>query len=70
MWELLHPAGPVVGIPPQGHDQGVLDVLARRAPLALLPARTVPVLNTLVDAILEPVLGGKKGNRVPQQSVT
>lgn len=51
----LHPANPVVGVSPHGYDQGVLDVQAGRAKLALA-ARAVPVLDVLSDAILKPVL--------------
>jgi len=60
--DLLHPTEPIVGISPHGDNQGVLDVLARRA-LLLRPARSLPALDVLADSVLKPVLGGKRTSK-------
>ena len=64
----LHPADPVVGVSPHGDDQRVLDVHARGA-LLPLSAGPLPIVDVLVDAILEPVLGGKgqKQSKAPSR---
>lgn len=51
----IHPADPVIGVPPHDHDQGVLDVQTRGTAL-ISTARPFTRLNTFVDTILKPVL--------------
>lgn len=63
MRNLVHPAYPVVGVPPHGHDQGVLNVQTRGAQLAF-PARPLACLDTFVDTILKPVLCQEKQEKI------
>lgn len=57
----MHPADPVVWVPPHDNHQGVFGVQARRA-LLILSAVAFAVLDVLVDAILEPVLNDNENS--------